>query len=412
MLKLITKDSVTEYKINLDTPTNFGELLKDVISSLHSYIYAIQEVEIDTGIKIIKLSEEPSYEKEIDEEFKKSIKEIIAYGRERDEAGKVIDSTLITKYVSFQREISDREMAFRMQEEYNYDRFMTYTRPRNRRRSVYSQSGSDPPSATDSSNESIVNDDDDDIVNEDADGDSSNDDDIPGLEEVEEVEEVEENVLPPPIPSSLMNFNIQNTQSTERRQQLFNFLNSILTSDVLSNVNQENMNVYDIGGGDEADDNDGTYSSENINNLINSSNFRNEIRNNILSGLLGGSDSSQPPSLNIITNLFNSINQAATNANSAEGQVTGTFQDTVKVVLGEEEFKKLPKKKYSEVKDDPTYPFTPKCSLTLEEFKDDDVVIILPCNHFFSTDVEGWLKEHSHKCIICRKEAGKGKPVL
>ena len=49
-----------------------------------------------------------------------------------------------------------------------------------------------------------------------------------------------------------------------------------------------------------------------------------------------------------------------------------------------------------------------KCMISLEEFKEDDIVRVLPCKHVFSKDnIDDWLLHSSYKCPICRESAGE-----
>ena len=48
-----------------------------------------------------------------------------------------------------------------------------------------------------------------------------------------------------------------------------------------------------------------------------------------------------------------------------------------------------------------------KCMITLDEFKDDDKVVLLPCEHIFKLEeITSWLKENSYKCPSCRNPCG------
>lgn len=81
----------------------------------------------------------------------------------------------------------------------------------------------------------------------------------------------------------------------------------------------------------------------------------------------------------------------------------------VKVVLDDDDLAKCRKCTFKDIKDDGEINIVEKCNFTLEEFKNDSEVLCLPCGHYFmSAEITEWLTEHSHKCPICRKEAGKG----
>ena len=54
-----------------------------------------------------------------------------------------------------------------------------------------------------------------------------------------------------------------------------------------------------------------------------------------------------------------------------------------------------------------------KCTICLEDFQEDDMNIILHCNHHFHSDcVKEWLSKHSYKCPICRIEVGESEAHL
>lgn len=54
-----------------------------------------------------------------------------------------------------------------------------------------------------------------------------------------------------------------------------------------------------------------------------------------------------------------------------------------------------------------------KCTICLEDFQNDDMNIILHCNHHFHSDcVKEWLSKHSYKCPICRIEVGESEAHL
>jgi len=81
----------------------------------------------------------------------------------------------------------------------------------------------------------------------------------------------------------------------------------------------------------------------------------------------------------------------------------------VKVVLNDDEIVKCRKCTFKDIKDDDTITIVDKCNFTLEEFQDDSEIVCLPCGHYFmSNEITEWLTNHSHKCPVCRKEAGKG----
>jgi len=111
-----------------------------------------------------------------------------------------------------------------------------------------------------------------------------------------------------------------------------------------------------------------------------------------------------PEILNIISSInFNPIQYYFT-FNTVP---TVNTQEDVKLVLEEEELEKIQIKKYKDI-DEKLKKENPKCMIKLEDFKDDDEIRILPCNHFFTKEhIDNWLLETSYKCPICRNSCGK-----
>ena len=105
--------------------------------------------------------------------------------------------------------------------------------------------------------------------------------------------------------------------------------------------------------------------------------------------------------LNVI-NMFNIImsHTEGTNYNPSE------YEDVV-VTLDEQDYNKLESIKYSDLKNKDK---EKKCSICLVDFEDDDMLLKLPCYHYFHRQcVEEWLKEYDYKCPVCRHECGKTK---
>jgi hypothetical protein len=72
----------------------------------------------------------------------------------------------------------------------------------------------------------------------------------------------------------------------------------------------------------------------------------------------------------------------------------------IKYVISEEEKSKLLPVRFKDIqcKDENT-----KCLITQEEFKDDDKVIQLPCNHCFIEEcIMNWLTKEKGECPVCR----------
>jgi hypothetical protein len=77
-----------------------------------------------------------------------------------------------------------------------------------------------------------------------------------------------------------------------------------------------------------------------------------------------------------------------------------TTENNVKVVVPEEDIKKLKQKLYEKetCKNE-------NCAICLEDFKEFERVKILECKHNFHPDcIDPWLKKYSNKCPLCRDE--------
>ena len=108
---------------------------------------------------------------------------------------------------------------------------------------------------------------------------------------------------------------------------------------------------------------------------------------------------------NIILNYLNNLLQEIENTRIEN-------QEPVAIVITEESLNSLEVKKYSELDED-LKTKNQKCMITLSDFKDDDVVRILPCKHIYLKEgIDEWLLNNSNKCPVCRKEAGESKPKL
>lgn len=50
-----------------------------------------------------------------------------------------------------------------------------------------------------------------------------------------------------------------------------------------------------------------------------------------------------------------------------------------------------------------------ECYITLEDFKEGDEIIVLPCYHAYTSDkIEKWLKTNCNKCPVCKSDVGTG----
>ena len=98
-----------------------------------------------------------------------------------------------------------------------------------------------------------------------------------------------------------------------------------------------------------------------------------------------------------LNNIFSGLNVANNNLN-----------EDVKIVLTNEEFNKLGRKKYKDVEKDGN---ESKCTICLNKIEDDEEIIQLECGHFFHINcIEKWLKKCSNKCPNCRVEVARGVP--
>ena len=125
----------------------------------------------------------------------------------------------------------------------------------------------------------------------------------------------------------------------------------------------------------------------NINSILTLSNLMNE-------GLNDHHNNNNNYQTNIFTQIFNNLNN---NQNQIED---------IPIVLTEESYNKLVKCDYKDI-DDEIKLKNSKCMITLDEFKDDDKVILLPCEHVFKLEeITSWLKVNSYKCPSCRNPCG------
>ena len=219
--------------------------------------------------------------------------------------------------------------------------------------------------------------------------------------------------------SILLNFHNQNNQNTNFNNQNNlqsnsddleslesldsdddNFQNNSANSTFIHNQNYTTYPLSDITNN--------TF-NQNFNNLFYGPEndqlfnlFEPNISNNVnsifsLSNFLGqGINSYNEINNNNMLNLFNQIFNVPINQN---------YQD-IPIVITDESFDKLKKCKYVELQDDIKFN-NKKCMITLDEFQDDDDILVLPCNHVFKIDeITDWLKDNSYKCPICRNDCG------
>ena len=109
------------------------------------------------------------------------------------------------------------------------------------------------------------------------------------------------------------------------------------------------------------------------------------------------------PPRNFNLNNFSFFDNTIEVNSSLNGILSSSFENDTNVyknVLSDEGHKQLKVIKYnsSTVKDD-------FCPITREEFKEDEEVIQLPCQHVFNKEaIKTWLEKECALCPICRKE--------
>lgn len=114
-------------------------------------------------------------------------------------------------------------------------------------------------------------------------------------------------------------------------------------------------------------------------------------------------------SINLL-NMINSIVPPDSDISQFIQQIiTGNnqFQD-VKVVNSEEDLSKLKTIKFEDLNDKKNT----QCHFCLEEYKNDDILLILPCNHYeHESCIKEWLINQSNKCPVCKESVFDGHAV-
>lgn len=189
-----------------------------------------------------------------------------------------------------------------------------------------------------------------------------------------------------------LNHSNNNNQSTE----------SVYDNESISidyNNQQENNSDDEINSDDEVNSNN--HEEQQENNQQNPINPNLIFNSNDLFTFNPNQNISSDQFLNVI-NIFNTImsNTESTNYNPSE------YEDVV-VTLDDQDYNKLESIKYSDLKNKDE---EKKCSICLVDFEDNDMLLKLPCYHYFHRQcVEEWLKEYDYKCPVCRHECGKTK---
>ena len=135
----------------------------------------------------------------------------------------------------------------------------------------------------------------------------------------------------------------------------------------------------------------------NINNLINYDDINN-IFGNLVSSNFTINEINSNMNLNMntepLSNLFSTFNNNSIN-------------EDIPLVIKFESLESLEVKKFIDLTDE-LKDKNKKCMIKLEDFTEEDIVRILPCNHVFSKElIDDWLCNSSYKCPICRKASGE-----
>ena len=106
--------------------------------------------------------------------------------------------------------------------------------------------------------------------------------------------------------------------------------------------------------------------------------------------------------INMLANVMLDVQIPLNEPHDIQNTLNQSLNDTnpIKFVISEDEKNKLVPVKFKDVrcKDENT-----KCSITQEEFNDDDEVIQLPCNHCFTEEaIMNWLTKEKGECPVCR----------
>lgn len=109
-----------------------------------------------------------------------------------------------------------------------------------------------------------------------------------------------------------------------------------------------------------------------------------------------------------LSNIFN-INNFSTNdnLNQIEDNTENIFLENVPIVIKYSSLNKLKVCKHEDLSKK-IKESNKKCMINLKDFRNDDIVRVLPCKHvFIKNDIDNWLLNSSYKCPICRSSAGE-----
>ena len=160
-------------------------------------------------------------------------------------------------------------------------------------------------------------------------------------------------------------------------------------NNVSNTYNQYLSNIFYGTGNIQFNNNFEPNISENINSILTLSNMLNNGVDNF--------ETTNNNSLNLFTQIFNNINNNTGAQNNED----------IPIVITEESYDKLRKCDYVELEDE-LKSKNAKCMITLDNFNENDKVLVLPCDHVFKLEeITSWLKDNSYKCPSCRNPCGK-----
>lgn len=175
----------------------------------------------------------------------------------------------------------------------------------------------------------------------------------------------------------------------------------------------DNTNFYNIFSSIVSDISNNTIDVSN-NSVINNSVINNSLLNNMILNNLSNNNvdpsvilrlinrvRTELPNINIVnTNNTNNVNNA-NNANM-ENFINNSLQQKNKYikVLSEKGKSQIQILKYNSSENEEK-----TCPITQIEFKEDEEIAKLPCDHIFNREsIMQWLVEESNKCPVCRYE--------
>jgi len=234
------------------------------------------------------------------------------------------------------------------------------------------------------------------------------------------------NNIPPNIPNNIPAYNFITPQPNVpvNNNIIYEYIYNIPSNmDLLSNVPINTMQVPI-----NPENNDDNYQPGQVNNNVN--NYFNNLMNTLFSGNFNSyraiiqrlnqlrQNQGHIPSTEEEYNEFLGSLNIESNANILDflheltSQLRTIQMEDVAIVTDDKEIDNLICDKYKNLRDTHEIEMC-SCGITLEDFEDDSDVVILPCKHAFMKDsIFTWLKDHSNKCPVCRKEIGKGVPKL